>query len=69
MCSPPSFYLICREATTCGDSDRWRVIAVRDGKVVEDLDDLGYESLQHAVTVYRKLHLPIYSPQGLTNAS
>ena len=67
---PPNFYVVCREATSCGDSDRWRVIAVRDSKVVEGLNDFGYRSARHAVRVYRKLGLPIYSAEeGLTKGA
>ena len=57
-----SFYVVCREATVCRDFARWRVIKVEDGKVVGD--DFGYPSLKRAVSVYRKLGLPVFTPAG-----
>jgi hypothetical protein len=59
---PASFYVICREATVCRDFDRWRVVRVEGGKVVGD--DFGYPTLKHAVKVYRKRGLPIFTPEG-----
>ncbi len=58
--SSQSFYVVCREATVDEDFDRWRVIAVRDGRVIEDLNDFGYTSAEHAVRVYKSSGLPVY---------